>query len=116
MEMGNFYGSTDRNIDLVFCIDGTGSMSGIIDNLKRHAKRFQNELTEALVEANTNITSLRIKVITFRDYADDPDAMVENAARGMGRVPHEPRSARGGPAALRGMDREFARQRYACAL
>lgn len=78
MEMGNFSGSTDRNIDLVFCIDGTGSMSGIIDNLKRHAKRFHVELTDALVEANTNITSLRIKVITFRDYADDPDAMTES--------------------------------------
>ena len=78
VEMGNFSGTTDRNIDLVFCIDGTGSMSGIIDNLKRHAKRFKTELTEALVEANTNITSLRIKVITFRDYYDDPDAMVES--------------------------------------
>ncbi len=76
--MGNFSGTTDRNIDLVFCIDGTGSMHGIIDNLKKHAKRFKNELTEALVEANTNITSLRIKVITFRDYKDDPDAMVES--------------------------------------
>ena len=78
MDMGNFSGSTDRNIDLVFCIDGTGSMHGIIDNLKRHAKRFKDELTEALVEANTNITSLRIKVITFRDYGEDADAMEES--------------------------------------
>lgn len=75
MGLGNFTGSTERNVDIVFCIDGTGSMRDIIDNVKQNAKRFRSELVEKLVEANTNITSLRVKVITFRDYKDDADAM-----------------------------------------
>jgi len=67
--------SKDRNVDIVFCIDGTGSMSGIIDTIKAHARKFQVDLTTALVEAKTNITQLRIKLITFRDYGCDSDAM-----------------------------------------
>lgn len=75
VELGVFQGSKERNIDIVFCIDGTGSMVGCIDNVKNHAKRFNQELTEALVAANTNITMLRVKVIVFRDYGVDKDAM-----------------------------------------
>ena len=71
----NFDGQTDRNVDIVFCIDGTGSMSGVIDTIKAHARRFQQDLTEALIEAKSNITSLRVKLITFRDYGCDTDAM-----------------------------------------
>ena len=65
----------DRNVDIVFCIDGTGSMSGVIETIKNNARRFQQDLTEALIEANTTITQLRVKLITFRDYGCDTDAM-----------------------------------------
>ena len=75
MDLGLFQGTKERNIDIVFCIDGTGSMCGCIDNVKRHARTFHHQLTEALVEANNSITMLRVKVIVFRDYKDDPDAM-----------------------------------------
>lgn len=68
----------DRNVDIVFCIDATGSMSGVINNLKENAKRFRDELVLELVEAKTNITSLRVKLIAFRDYGQDADAMEES--------------------------------------
>ena len=71
----DFNGQTDRNVDIVFCIDGTGSMSGVIDTIKSHARRFQQDLTEALIDAKSNITSLRVRLITFRDYGTDSDAM-----------------------------------------
>lgn len=74
-DLNDFSGSIDRNIDIVFCIDGTGSMSGLIDDVKNNAKKFHSELAEALSEANTNITSLRVRVITFRDYAVDTEPM-----------------------------------------
>lgn len=65
----------DRNVDVVFCIDGTGSMHGVINNLKEHAKRFKEELVEGLVEARTNVTSIRVRVIVFRDYGCDSEPM-----------------------------------------
>ncbi len=74
-DLNDFSGSIDRNIDIVFCIDGTGSMGKLIDDVKNNAKKFSSDLTDALLESNTNITSLRVKVITFRDYKYDDDAM-----------------------------------------
>lgn len=70
------FSKTKRNIDIVFCIDSTGSMGGIIDDVKINAKRFQSDLSIALTKANTEIESLRVKVISFKDYKDDDDAMV----------------------------------------
>lgn len=67
--------SKDRNVDIVFCIDGTGSMSDCINTIKDNARRFQRDLTQALVDARTNITALRVRLITFRDYECDSDAM-----------------------------------------
>lgn len=77
-DMGANNSAKDRNVDVVFCIDATGSMSGVINNLKENAKRFRDELVEALVEAKTNITSLRIRLVVFRDYGQDSDAMEQS--------------------------------------
>lgn len=75
MEIGNSTGETERKIDLVFCIDGTGSMYNLIDDVKRNAKKFREVLVEEMIKAKTSITSLRVKVITFRDYCNAEDAM-----------------------------------------
>lgn len=69
------FSATKRNIDIVFCIDATGSMGGIIEDVKANARRFHSDLSNALVKANTEIESLRVKVITFKDYESDNDAM-----------------------------------------
>lgn len=71
---------TNRNIDIIFCIDATGSMSPCLDMVKKNAQQFHQDLTQQLtMECNTIVDSLNIKVIAFRDYKDDGDqAMVQS--------------------------------------
>lgn len=64
---------TKRNIDVVFCIDGTGSMAPCIESVKSNARRFHQEFVEEMTNNNSDIDSLRVKVIVFRDYHDDGD-------------------------------------------
>ena len=74
----NIFG-TKRNIDVVFCIDGTGSMVPCIENVKNHARRFHLEFVSAMTELGSEIDSMRVKVIVFRDYKDDGEsAMVQS--------------------------------------
>ena len=69
--------STTRSVDVVFCIDGTGSMIPCINKVKDNAKRLYADIVSKLSDEGTSVESLRIKVITFRDYKDDGDkAMV----------------------------------------
>ena len=74
----NFFG-TKRNIDVVFCIDGTGSMAPCIESVKSNARRFHLEFVSAMTDLGSEIDSMRVRVIVFRDYHDDGDqAMVES--------------------------------------
>lgn len=74
----NIFG-TKRNIDVVFCIDGTGSMAPCIESVKSNARRFHLEFVSAMTDLGSEIDSMRVKVIVFRDYHDDGDqAMVES--------------------------------------
>jgi hypothetical protein len=65
------------NVDLVFCIDVTGSMGGILETVKSNALRFYPDLQKALSEKDKNVDSLRIKVIAFRDFEADGNASIE---------------------------------------
>lgn len=68
------------NVDLVLCIDATGSMTPIIDEVKEGAMNFHEKLMSALDEANRQVDQFRVKVIVFRDYWADPgEAMLESA-------------------------------------
>ena len=68
-----------RNIDIVFCIDGTGSMSPCINVVKKNAVKFKKELSSEMTYRGDEIDSVRIKVIVFRDYGNDADgAMIES--------------------------------------
>lgn len=70
---------TKRNIDVVFCIDGTGSMAPCIESVKANARRFHVEFVKAMTDLGSDIDSMRVKVIVFRDYKDDGEqAMVES--------------------------------------
>lgn len=74
----NIFG-TKRNIDVVFCIDGTGSMGPCIDNVKSNARRFHQEFVAAMTDLGSDIDSMRVKIIVFRDYHDDgKDSMLES--------------------------------------
>ncbi|MFM7681407.1 MAG: vWA domain-containing protein [Bacteroidota bacterium] len=64
------------NVDIVFCIDVTGSMGYILDTVKANALKFYPDLQKALEEKEKNVEQLRMKVIAFRDfYADGDDAL-----------------------------------------
>ena len=63
------------SVDIVFCIDSTGSMSGLIDKVKSNALRFHDDLTRTMEEKSKMIDNLRVRIISFRDlYADIVDA------------------------------------------
>ena len=71
-QMGNYY------VDIVMCIDGTGSMSPIIEEVKGNAISFHHKFIDAMEEADKDVAQLRIKVIVFRDYGTDDEPMVES--------------------------------------
>lgn len=62
-----------HQVDIVFCIDCTGSMGPVLDASKRLALGFQEALDKALKSQQKSIDTLRVKVIAFRDYYCDED-------------------------------------------
>lgn len=65
------------NVDMVFCIDCTGSMDNIIEIVKNNALNFYQDVTDAMEKKHKHITQLRVRVVAFRDYdADKKEAMM----------------------------------------
>ncbi len=66
-------------IDIILCIDSTGSMGSIIERVKSSALKFYEDLSVKMAEKGKAIDALRLKVISFRDYfVDGEDAMHES--------------------------------------
>ena len=79
------YGQTmDYAVDLVFCIDATGSMEDftgsqnkIINMVKQNAINFYNDFNKIMTLKEKKVTQLRVRIVAFRDYiADDEYAMM----------------------------------------
>jgi hypothetical protein len=68
----------DTNVDIVFCIDGTGSMAPVIEEVKRNALSFHDKLQEQLKKKHRPVKQTRIKVIVFRDVYCDENAFSES--------------------------------------
>lgn len=68
----------DYNVDIVMCIDATGSMASIIEDVKRNALSFYQKFVDEMEAKAKSVQQLRIKVIAFRDYSVDSEAMVES--------------------------------------
>ena len=67
------------NLDLIMCIDCTGSMGDALGTVKKHALDFWPDLKRQLRERDKNVENFRIKIIAFRDYnSDGKDAMAES--------------------------------------
>ncbi|MCS6822602.1 MAG: VWA domain-containing protein [Microscillaceae bacterium] len=63
-------------VDIVMCIDTTGSMSPIIGKVKENALKFYEDLDAVMQAKGKAIDTLRVKVIAFKDYYyDGNDAM-----------------------------------------
>lgn len=60
-------------VDIVMCIDATGSMSKVIDDVKNGALQFHVDLQKELQALGKVISELRMKVVVFRDYYHDGD-------------------------------------------
>ncbi len=71
-QMGEYY------VDIVMCIDATGSMAPIIEEVKSNAMSFYQRFLDAMEENDKEVAQLRIKVISFRDYGCDDQPMTES--------------------------------------
>ena len=65
------------NVDIVMCIDATGSMTKLIDTVKRNALNFYRDVMNKMDKGGRgmgkHIDQLRVRVIVFRDYIADGD-------------------------------------------
>jgi len=65
------------NVDLVFCIDATGSMRPVLDAVKENALHFYNDVMESMEKKHKSVNNLRVRIVMFRDYyADGDNAML----------------------------------------
>jgi hypothetical protein len=66
-------------VDIVFCIDVTGSMDPIIDAVKANALRFYDDVQNNLTAKGKNVDELRVRVVAFRDLAADGEAAMDES-------------------------------------
>ena len=77
--MGDNYKSykLEYNVDIVFCIDVTGSMDNIIKIVQNNALNFYQDVKDFMDLKGKRIDTLRVRIVAFRDYlADHDDAML----------------------------------------
>jgi len=67
-------------VDIVFCIDVTGSMTPILDAVKANALRFYDDVQANLTDKGKHVDELRVRIIAFRDFAADPDSALEESS------------------------------------
>lgn len=77
---GSFYDQGSYNpsqvksvvdVDLVLCIDATGSMNPVIDMTKQNALNLPEDIMREARLQGKEISNLRMRVIVFRDYLAD---------------------------------------------
>jgi hypothetical protein len=66
-------------VDIVFCIDVTGSMNPIIDAVKANALGFYDDVQTNLTAKGKNVAQLRVRVVAFRDFVADGDAALDES-------------------------------------
>ena len=66
-------------VDIVFCIDVTGSMTPIIDKVKANALRFYDDVQTNLTDKGKNVDELRVRVLAFRDFKADGAAALQES-------------------------------------
>jgi von Willebrand factor type A domain len=66
-------------VDIVFCIDVTGSMDPVLDAVKANALAFYDDVQTNLTAKGKNVAQLRVRVVAFRDLVADGDAGIEES-------------------------------------
>ncbi len=69
---------TKTVVDLVFLIDGTGSMQNALDAVKARALTLYKDIIEGLANKRRVVNKMRVKVIVFRDLYVDANAYEES--------------------------------------
>ncbi len=59
-------------VDIVFVIDITGSMTPVLEQVKAGALSFHDTLVETMAAKDKFVSSLRLRVVAYRDYYDNP--------------------------------------------
>ncbi|MFG2723242.1 vWA domain-containing protein [Streptomyces sp. NPDC048416] len=72
-----YQGNLQYAVDIVLCIDATGSMFPVLDTVKASALQFHERLDGVMGKKGKAISQLRLKVIAFRDFGDDPSTAIE---------------------------------------
>ena len=66
-------------VDVVMCIDATGSMRPFLEEVKKKVLDFYPNLCMAMEKQNMKVDQVRVKIIAFRDYGvNDYPAMSES--------------------------------------
>lgn len=76
-DIEKYRGNLQYAVDIVMCIDVTGSMNPVLDAVKESSLRFHLRLHQMMASKGKEISQLRLRVIAFRDFGDDPDTAVE---------------------------------------
>ncbi len=63
-------------VDIVICIDTTGSMQRTVEQIKNICKTLYPKLFDSFEENGKNLEALRVKIIAFKDYEFDDDPMI----------------------------------------
>ncbi len=66
----------DYCVDIVICIDTTGSMQQTVEQIKNISKTLYQKLFDSFEENGKNLDKLRVKIIAFKDYEFDDDPMI----------------------------------------
>src|SRR5512144_432231 len=67
------------SVDLVFCIDVSGSMRPILDQVKTNALSFYDDVRKNLRAKDKNVDQLRVRVIAFRDLMQPLEVPLEES-------------------------------------
>ena len=67
-------------VDLVFCVDVTGSMTPILDAVKANALRFYDDVQRNLTDKGKHVDELRVRIIAFRDFNTDAESAVTESS------------------------------------
>jgi len=67
------------HVDMALCIDATGSMGPVLEQVKTNALRFYSDISAALTEKSKVIAGMRVRVVAFRDFYVDGDRALQSS-------------------------------------
>lgn len=66
------------NVDVVLCIDATGSMGPFIDEVKANALKLHGDILAVLEQKDKQVSEFRVRVVAFRDVRCDDRSIEES--------------------------------------